>query len=190
MKKLIRTIFYPALLLFSCKEIKTKPKNIDTTMNSQTFYELRATAIDGKEINFSQYKGKKIMIVNTASECGYTPQYKQLQELHKKFGNKLVILGFPANNFGAQEPGTNTDIASFCEKNYGVTFQLFEKSDVIGEHQNSVYQWLTQKEKNGWNTDEPKWNFWKYLIDENGELTKVYSHAIDPASEEVLKEIE
>lgn len=181
-----RNFFYPILQLFSKKHFKTKPKN---AMSKESIYAISMKGIDGKEISFNQYKGKKLLIVNTASECGYTPQYKQLQELHNQFGDKLTILGFPANNFGAQEPGSNTDIVNFCEKNYGVTFQLFEKTDVIGENKNPLYKWLADKDKNGWNTEEPKWNFAKYLINEKGELTKVISHASSPLSDEILNEL-
>lgn len=154
-------------------------------MSTTSIYNIKMKGIDGKEISMDQYKGKKILIVNTASECGYTPQYKQLQELHENFGNKITVLGFPANNFGAQEPGSNSDIVNFCERNYGVTFQLFEKTDVVGKNKNPLYKWLTEKEQNGWNTEEPKWNFGKYLIDEKGELIKVFSHAVDPLSSDI-----
>ena len=149
-------------------------------MGTKSFYDFQLKAIDGKEIDFSVYKGKKILVVNTASECGYTPQYTELQELHKKHGDQITVLGFPANNFGGQEPGSNTEIGAFCQKNFGVTFQLFEKSDVVGENQNPLYKWLTSKEQNGWNEEQPNWNFCKYLISENGELLKFYSSAVNP----------
>lgn len=181
-----RNLFYPIIQLFSKKNVSKKPGNI---MSNTSIYNIRMKGIDGKEIHFEQYKGKKLLIVNTASECGYTPQYKQLQELHENSGNKLTILGFPANNFGAQEPGNNHEIANFCEKNYGVTFQLFEKTDVVGENKNALYRWLTDKSQNGWNEEEPKWNFGKYLIDEKGELIKVFSHAVSPLSDEILNSI-
>jgi len=169
---------YLLLKLFSKKAITTKPKN--TSMGTKSFYDFQLKAIDGKEIDFSVYKGKKILVVNTASECGYTPQYTELQELHKKHGDQITVLGFPANNFGGQEPGSNTEIGAFCQKNFGVTFQLFEKSDVVGENQNPLYKWLTSKEQNGWNEEQPNWNFCKYLISENGELLKFYSSAVNP----------
>ena len=153
-------------------------------MNAKTFYDFKLRSIEGKEIDFSAYKGKKVMIVNTASECGYTPQYDDLQKLHETHGGKLTILGFPANNFGGQEPGTNDEIGAFCRKNFGVTFQLFEKVDV---KENELFKWLSDKDQNGWNTDTPNWNFCKYLINENGELVKFYSSSVNPMSEEIVK---
>ncbi|MBN8697181.1 MAG: glutathione peroxidase [Bacteroidetes bacterium] len=186
MRKILLTVFYPFLMLFSCKEIKNKPANVSTTMNTTSFYDLSMTSIDGSEINFSRYKGKRILIVNTASECGYTPQYKELQKLHEQYGDKLVVLGFPANNFGAQEPGSDKDIAAFCEKNFGVTFQLFKKSDVVGDNKNVVFKWLTDKSQNGWNTDEPQWNFSKYLVNEKGELVKVFSSSVSPLDDQIV----
>lgn len=158
-------------------------------MSKKSFCDFKLKSIEGKEIDFSVYKGKKILIVNTASECGYTPQYNELQELHEKYGNKITVLGFPSNNFGGQEPGGNTEIANFCQKNFGVTFQLFEKSDVIGSNQNILYQWLTRKEQNGWNDEVPTWNFCKYLISEKGELIKFYSAAVNPMGTEILGEL-
>lgn len=130
---------------------------------SISFYDLQMNSLDGKPIEFSQYKGKTLLIVNTASECGYTPQYADLQKLHEQFGNKVTLLGFPANNFGGQEPGTNAQIAMFCSKNYGVTFQMFEKISVSGQDTHPLYQWL--KEKTG---KEPTWNFCKYLVKPDG----------------------
>ncbi|MGZ4054781.1 MAG: glutathione peroxidase [Bacteroidia bacterium] len=155
--------------------------------NAKSFYDFKLKSIDGKEIDFSVYKGKKVLIVNTASECGYTPQYDELQHLHETHSDKLIILGFPANNFGGQEPGSNDEIGSFCRKNFGVTFQLFQKSEVIGNDQNPLYKWLTDKDQNGWNTEAPTWNFCKYLVSENGELLKFYSAAISPMSEEIVE---
>jgi len=172
------------------KEVKDKPENMDThTIVSERFYDFKMTSLDGKEIDFSAYKGKKVLLVNTASECGYTPQYKTLQELHEKHGDKVVILGFPANEFGKQEPGNNKEIDSFCEKNYGVTFQMFEKIIVTGENTHPLYQWLSKKENNGWNDEAPNWNFCKYLVNEKGELEKFYKSAIDPMGEEILTAI-
>jgi glutathione peroxidase len=180
MKKLI----YRLLLLLKNKEVKTRPNNTKAPMNAKTFYDFKLRSIEGKEIDFSAYKGKKVMIVNTASECGFTPQYDDLQKLHETHGGKLTILGFPANNFGGQEPGTNDEIGAFCRKNFGVTFQLFEKVDV---KENELFKWLSDKDQNGWNTDAPNWNFCKYLINENGELVKFYSSSVNPMSEEIVK---
>lgn len=131
-----------------------------------SLYDFKINSLEGKSVDFSQFKGKTLLIVNTASECGYTPQYADLQEVHKQFGNKITILGFPANNFGGQEPGSNAQIASFCQKNYGVTFQMFEKISVKGDDQHPLYAWL--KEKTG---KEPSWNFCKYLVKPDGSVT-------------------
>jgi glutathione peroxidase len=157
--------------------------------NSTTIHQYSIQGIDGKEIHFADYKGKKILIVNTASECGYTPQYAPLQTLHEKYGNKLAVVGIPSNNFGAQEPGDENQILEFCERNYGVTFPLSKKVDVIGEHQDPVFKWLTKKELNGWNDRDPNWNFCKYLVDENGRLIHFFSHKMDPMDEQILSAI-
>lgn len=170
------------------KKAVTKPQTV-SNMASKTFHDFTVRSIEGKDIPMSTYKGKKVLIVNTASECGYTPQYAELEELCKQQKDKLVLLGFPANNFGGQEPGDNHEIAAFCQKNFGVTFQLFEKSDVIGKNQNPLYSWLTHAEQNGWNDTPPNWNFCKYLINENGELVKFYSSSVSPLSEEITKEL-
>jgi glutathione peroxidase len=137
-------------------------------------YDFKVDSIDGKEIDFSQYKGKTLLIVNTASKCGYTPQYEELQKLHELYGSKVTILGFPANNFGGQEPGTNVQIAEFCKANYGVTFQMFEKISVKGEDQHPLYAWL--KEKTG---EEPSWNFCKYLVKPDGTV-KFFKSSVKP----------
>ena len=180
---MIKKITYWFLSKFANKNIKNKPSN----MNSKSsFYDFKLKAIDGKEIDFNTYKGKKVLIVNTASECGFTPQYNELQELHEKHGDKITVLGFPANDFGAQEPGSNENVAAFCSKNFGVTFQLFEKSNVLGENQNPLYKWLCNKNQNGWNEAKPTWNFFKYLIDENGELIKAITPAVSPMSDEII----
>jgi len=145
-----------------------------TTMAPKTIYEFKANSLDGKEIDFSQYKGKTLLIVNTASQCGSTPQYADLQKLHEQYGSKVVILGFPANNFGSQEPGSNSEIASFCKEKYSVTFQMFEKISVKGEDQNAIYAWL--KEKTG---SEPTWNFCKYLVKPDGSV-KFFTNKTKP----------
>ncbi|MDQ3049205.1 MAG: glutathione peroxidase [Bacteroidota bacterium] len=152
-----------------------------------SFYDLKATTIDGKILDFSELKGKKILIVNTASECGYTPQYADLEKLYDTYKDKnLVILGFPANNFGKQEPGTNTEIKEFCSKNYGVSFQMMEKSDVNGDNMSPVYKWLTNKELNGKMDSSVKWNFQKYLIDEKGNLVDVAYSNEKPMGDKII----
>ncbi|HXA02322.1 MAG TPA: glutathione peroxidase [Cytophagaceae bacterium] len=153
------------------------------------FYDFRIPSIDGDIIDFSKYKGKKVLIVNVASKCGNTPQYEKLQELNDKYGNLVTILGFPCNDFAGQEPGSAEEIKQFCKKNYGVTFQLFEKVSVKGKNKHPLYQWLTDKNKNGWNTEEPGWNFGKYLINEKGELIKYYSAGMNPLSKEIVDDI-
>lgn len=154
-------------------------ENKNEIIAPENFFSLKATLNNGEEISFERYKGKKMLIVNLASQCGFTPQYKELETLYLK-NKDIVILGFPANNFGAQEPGTDKEIAEFCKLNYGVTFPLFKKNDVKGNSKQTVYKWLTDKNKNGWNDLEPQWNFYKYLIDEKGNLSKVFSSSVSP----------
>lgn len=160
-------------------------RNSSTINQAKSFYDFEMKSIDGTLIHFKKFKGKKVLLVNVASECGYTPQYKDLQLLHEKYGKKLIVLGFPSNNFGGQEPGTNVEIKQFCTKNYGVTFILFEKVSVKGEDQCELYKWLSSKESNGWNDLEPSWNFCKYLINEKGELIKYFPSSINPMSKEI-----
>ena len=149
-------------------------------------YQFKVPSIDGATIDFSKFKGKKILIVNTASKCGYTPQYVELEKLHKAYGSKLVIIGFPANNFAAQEPGADTTIAAFCKKNYGVTFRMMSKISVKGNDQHELYQWLTKKEKNGVEDASVSWNFQKFLIDENGNYVKSVSPRTLPTDESIV----
>jgi len=160
-------------------------------MANTSFYELNATLNNGSELDFASLKNKKVLIVNTASECGYTAQYEGLQALQEKFDNQLVVLGFPANDFGAQEKGTDEAIEQFCKVNFGVSFPLIKKSTVIkGPTQHPVYQWLTQENKNGWNEFVPNWNFCKYLIDEKGDLTHVFESGIEPMGKEMQAALE
>lgn len=180
------------LLLAGCgsKRIETRPDNIQlTSQTMNSIYDFTMNSITGEPIDLDSYKGKKILIVNTASKCGYTPQYEDLQELHTQYGDKITILGFPANNFGGQEPGSNEDIASFCQVNYGVTFQMFEKISVKGSDMHPLYMWLSEKDQNGWNDQAPGWNFCKYLVSEDGELLKFYGSGVNPMSDEILTEI-
>lgn len=144
------------------------------------FYDFKVKTLEGSDFDFSSLKGKKVMVVNTASKCGMTPQYKDLQELHEKYDGKLVIIGFPANNFANQEPGSATEIRSFCTQNYGVTFLMMEKISVKGDDKHPLYKWLTSKDKNGVMDSEVKWNFQKYLIDENGQLVDMISSREKP----------
>jgi glutathione peroxidase len=152
-----------------------------------SIYEFKVPGLEGGSIDFSQYKGKKIMIVNTASKCGNTPQYAELEELYKKYKGKLVIIGFPANNFGGQEPGTKEEISEFCKRNYGVTFPMADKVSVKGADIAPIFQYLTDEAKKLGVEDPIKWNFTKFLIDENGKLITVIHNKTKPMSEEVLK---
>lgn len=152
-----------------------------------SIYEFKVPGLEGGSIDFSQYKGKKIMIVNTASKCGNTPQYAELEELYKKYKGKLVIIGFPANNFGGQEPGTKEEISEFCKRNYGVTFPMADKVSVKGADIAPIFQYLTDEAKKLGVEDPVKWNFTKFLIDENGKLITVIHNKTKPMSEEVLK---
>ncbi len=153
-------------------------------------YQFKVPSIDGATIDFSKFKGKKILIVNTASKCGYTPQYTELEKLHKAYGSKLVIIGFPANNFGGQEPGSNAEIKDFCQKNYGVSFTMAEKVSVKGEDIHPLFKWLTSKSDNGVMDAEIKWNFTKFLLDEKGKLLAVYPSKVSPMSEEITKQLQ
>lgn len=153
----------------------------------KSFYDFKVTDIDGKDFNLASLKGKKVLVVNTASKCGLTPQYKQLQELFQLYGGeKFTIIGFPANNFMKQEPGTNSEIAEFCEKNYGVTFTMMSKISVKGDDIHPLYQWLTQKSQNGVLDSEVKWNFQKYLIDESGKLVDMVEPKVKPDDEKIV----
>jgi glutathione peroxidase len=164
-----------------------KNKKMDTAIKAETIYQFKVKDLYGEEFDFASLKGKKILIVNTASECGLTPQYKDLEAIYKKYKDKnFVIVGFPANNFGAQEPGSNEQIAKFCEMNYGVTFPMMSKVSVKGEDKDKVYQFLTQKSKNGLQDSEVEWNFQKYLINEKGELVKVLSPRVLPTDADIV----
>ena len=159
---------------------------IHTNMTLTSFYNLTAVTLDGKTISMSDYKGKKIIILNVASKCGYTSQYADWQKYYEAHKENTVILGFPSNQFMSQEPGSAAEIGAFCQKNYGVTFQMFDKIDVKGSNQSSVYKWLSDPTQNGWNSDVPSWNFCKYLIDENGKLTHFFASGIVPDSHEFI----
>lgn len=157
--------------------------------NAQSIHNFKVKGIDGKQIDFAAFKGKKILVVNTASQCGYTPQYKSLEKVYEQYKGKLVIIGFPCNQFGGQEPGTNAEIISFCEKNYGVTFPLADKVDVGGNNTAPIYQWLTQKSKNGVLDATITWNFNKFLLDENGKMIAYFPSKVTPDSEEILSHL-
>ncbi len=183
---LITVIGFSIVVLLSGFSYKRIAKNNNGMIASSNFYDLKAITIDGQEISFEQFKGKKVLIVNVASKCGYTYQYEGLQKLHELYGSKVSILGFPANDFLFQERGSNEEIAEFCESNFGVTFQMFEKITTKGKKQSPVYHWLSNKELNGWNDQKPSWNFCKYLIDEDGKLVAFFDSKVKPLSEEIV----
>jgi glutathione peroxidase len=183
------------MLLWSCQnnaQTKSVAVNPNTTTMSSTntgesIHQFKVTDLYGKAFDFASLKGKKILIVNTASECGLTPQYKDLEVIYNKYKDKnFVIVGFPANNFGGQEPGSNQEIANFCKMNYGVSFPMMGKISVKGNDMHPLYQFLTQKNKNGLQDSEVEWNFQKYLLDENGHLVKVLSPRVLPTDESIV----
>jgi glutathione peroxidase len=194
MKKLA-TLTFGLILLWSCQNnaqsstataITNYNENMNTETKVETIYQFRVKDLYGKEFDFASLKGKKILVVNTASECGLTPQYKDLEAIYEKYKDKnFVIVGFPANNFGSQEPGSNEEIAKFCKSNYGVTFPMMSKVSVKGKDMTEIYQFLTQKGKNGLQDSEVEWNFQKYLINEEGRLVKVLSPRVLPTDDEI-----
>lgn len=185
-----KAIILTVLLSGCLMNIKSRPDDLSFDQEKmRSIYDIPVVTIEGEDTKLDGYKGKKMLIVNVASECGFTPQYADLQELHKQYGDKVAILGFPANNFGGQEPGSNQEIQTFCQKNYGVSFQMFEKISVKGGNIHPLYSWLGSKEQNGWNDKLPNWNFCKYLIDENGQLLKFYSSRVNPMSDEIVEAI-
>jgi glutathione peroxidase len=174
--------------LFGCHRGVRAPDPASASPSTVGFHSLVATDIHGQPFSFSQLKGKKALLVNTASECGYTPQYKELQELHESFGEKgLVIVGFPCNQFGGQEPGGAQQIEAFCQKNFGVTFRMMDKVEVKGQGQHPVYAWLTQKAQNGAMDAEVKWNFHKFLVDGDGQLVLSLGSGVSPLDERIVK---
>lgn len=153
----------------------------------QSVHEFSVLDIEGNEVALSDFAGKKLLIVNVASECGFTSQYEDLQSIHEQMEGRLVVLGFPANDFGGQEPGTNEEIKAFCQSKFQVTFPMFSKISVVGKDQHPLYSWLSTKVKNGWNDEAPKWNFTKYLIDEEGQLMAYYPSSTNPI--EIMNQI-
>jgi glutathione peroxidase len=168
-----------ALVLSLCLFVAAGPTSV---------YEFKVQGLDGKGIDLSSFKGKKILIVNTASKCGFTPQYADLEKLYTQYQSKLVVIGFPANNFGQQEPGTSAEITEFCTKNYGVTFPMAEKSDVVGDNISPLFKYLTDEaHKLGVADPVIKWNFTKFLVDENGKLIAVFPSKVKPTDEQITK---
>lgn len=191
-KQKLLKFLYPLIMRLS-KSTEGKGKIISNEKRIEpiiSFYDLALTQNNGQKVNFGQFKNKKVLLVNTASNCGYTGQYAELQQMHEKFPTKLAIIGFPANDFKEQEKGDDDEIAQFCQTNFGVSFPLSKKSHVLKvDGQHPVYQWLTQSDQNGWNDHEPDWNFSKYLVDENGVLTHYFGSAVSPLGEEIGKEL-
>ena len=183
-------IFYPLFNAITNALGKNNKKLQSNTMATLSFYDLKLTLNNGELFDFSKLKNKKVMIVNTASDCGFTNQYEGLQALHEKYKDSLQLIAFPSNDFGEQEKGDDNTIASFCKINFGVTFPLAKKATVIkNANQDEVYQWLTDEHKNGWNYVAPSWNFCKYLVDENGNLTHFFEAGIDPMGKEIEEAI-
>jgi glutathione peroxidase len=189
-QKVLKAV-YPAFMWWS----RVKHKNNEELSNDKklppvSFYSLSDTLNNGSEMDFEFFKGRKILLVNTASNCGYTNQYEELQKLSDKYNNLLTIIAFPANDFKEQEQGNDKEIAEFCKLNYGVSFPLMQKSIVVKKPgQNPVFQWLTDSSKNGWNNKAPTWNFCKYLVNEQGILTNYFGSAVSPLSKDVISAI-
>ena len=189
MKKIFLILLSFVAFFNSCAQKKTDvSKAKSKELMGKTIYDYKVDALEeGKEINFADFKGKKILIVNTASECGFTPQYADLEKLSNEYKDKLVVIGFPANNFGGQEPGSNVEIGAFCQKNYGVTFPLAAKVSVKGDDTAPIFKYLTEKELNGVKNTSILWNFTKFLVDENGKLVDSFISTTKPTHEAITK---
>lgn len=188
MKKIFLLLLSFVAFLQSCINQKSEVSQAKTKeLMGKTIYDFKVESLDGSEINFADFKGKKILIVNTASECGFTPQYADLEKVYEEYKDKLVIVGFPANNFGGQEPGTNVEIGAFCQKNYGVTFPLAAKVSVKGDDTAPIFKYLTEKELNGVKNTSILWNFTKFLLDENGKLIDTFVSTTKPTDEAITK---
>jgi len=162
---------------------------VKETMNLKSVYDIKINSLQGRPIDLKQFKGKFILFVNVASKCGFTPQYKDLQNLHEAYGNRLRVIGLPCNQFGAQEPGNANEIESFCEVNYGVSFLITEKIDVKGKNQHPIYKWLTNKTENGVSNSTVKWNFQKYLVSEEGKFVDYYYSTTNPMNKKIIKHL-
>lgn len=176
------------LACFNSGKVTQRPAPARVSQASPvSFFQFTVHTLDGQPVSLEQYRGKKIIVLNVASKCGYTPQYADWEKYYAAHRDKVVILGFPCNDFLGQEPGSAEEIAEFCQKNYGVTFPMFEKIHVKGDEKAPVYRWLTDPAQNGWNTQEPTWNFCKYLINENGELTHFFASKVKPDSPDFIE---
>ena len=189
-QKVLKAI-YPAWMWFTKLTGKNTKELSGSAQAPVSFYSLKGTLNDSSALDFVALKGKKVLLVNTASDCGYTDQYSDLQKLSEEYKDKLVVIGFPANDFKEQEKGTDEEIGKFCKANYGITFPLMKKSTVIkSSEQNVVFQWLTDSTKNGWNNNPPSWNFTKYLVDEEGRLINYFGPSISPLNKDVIEAIQ
>lgn len=189
-QKVLKAV-YPVWMWFTKLTGKNTKELAGNKQPVVSFYSLSSTLNNGNNFDFASLKGKKVLLVNTASNCGYTNQYADLEKLAEQYKDKLVVLGFPANDFKEQEKGTDEEIAQFCKANYGITFPLMKKSVVVpSSQQHPVYQWLTDPAKNGWNVKPPSWNFGKYIVDENGVLTHFFGSSVSPLSNDVIKAIQ
>ena len=189
---ILKPFFYESVILLIKNYCMIKSMMIALALFAAgpvTIHQFKVPSIEGQTIDFSKFKGKKVLIVNTASKCGYTPQYAELEQLHKAYGSKLVIVGFPANNFGGQEPGSDAEIKQFCKARFGVTFPLASKISVTGTDTAPIYKWLTQKKENGVLDATIKWNFNKFLLDENGEMIAYFPSSTKPDSPEITGQL-
>jgi glutathione peroxidase len=176
---------------FNPNQVSSRPAGAPIVKNMSTsFFQFTVNSLDGKPVSLDQFRGKKIVVLNVASKCGFTSQYADWEKYYSENKDNVVVLGFPANDFMSQEPGSADEIASFCEKNYGVTFPMFAKVHVKGDETAPIYRWLTDPAQNGWNSQEPSWNFCKYLINEKGELTNFFASKVKPDSPEFLTALE
>jgi glutathione peroxidase len=184
---------YPAVIAWgklTGMRSTTLTNDANKPAGATSFYNLTTELNNGQQLDFNSLKGKKVLLVNTASDCGFTAQYDDLQKLYEEHKDKLVVIGFPANDFKEQEKGSDADIEEFCRINFGVTFPLAKKSSVVkGNEQNKIFQWLTDKNQNGWNNQPPSWNFSKYLVNEQGALTHYFDPAVSPVSEQVIQAV-
>lgn len=185
MKSIYKISIMSVIGIFGAFLMSLKKDSFEVKPPKTAIYEIMINSIDGVPLNLNELKGKKVLFVNVASKCGYTSQYEGLQKLHEVYGDKVTIIGLPCNQFMGQEPGTHQEIVSFCKKNYGVTFQLTEKVNVKGAKQHLLYKWLTSKDMNGSKDSKVKWNFQKYLINESGELVKIFAPSVKPMDSEI-----
>jgi glutathione peroxidase len=181
-----KQVLYQLTMLLGRKKMLSSPS---VTKSITSVYPISLIDINGNTIDLSIYRGKYLLIVNVASECGFTPQYNDLQKLYEKYIDKLVVLAFPSNDFGGQEPGSNEEIKHFCSKNYHITFPLLKKIEIIGTNQHALYNWLSDELQNGWNNKLPKWNFCKYLVDSQGNLLNYFSQHVSPFDEEIISKL-